>query len=461
MTSEKPVGRVGVSVLTSCVLSLLAGVAGCTDGHGHGGSTPAAHDDHDDHDDRDDHDGHGAGGHEEGVVTLTESQAQSARVETQTAGPGTVAQVLHLRAIVAPNRDAQVHANPRVAGLVRAIHKGLGDRVEAGEVLCALDSVDLGQAASEYLQAQTLLEAQRELLEREREILGRSVDLAQTVVSRERKLQEQQISTIRTLYEAEQRLAEAQLARDRRLLELEATLRSLEVQATVAHERLLVLGLTADEVAGLSATEGAGIGRYEIRAATAGVIVERHITLNEFVDPADTLFQLQDLSRVWIEGKVYEKDLRTVQIGQPVRVALEAYPGVVLEGAVSLLGPTVDPTTRAATVRIVLENAVPGASQPYPLRPGMFAKVEVTVGERAADVVIPEAAVVHEGDDTFVFVRTGQATYRRQAVQVEDAARGVVAVVAGLPAGAEVAVTGTFTLKSMARAEELGGGHSH
>lgn len=455
------------------VLTLVAGMTGCPDkpeeghdGHDHGSPASETTDEH--RDDAGAHAeegvGHGHDGgdtHDEGVVTLTESQARSANVQVQTAGPGTVAQVLHLRAIVAPNQDAQVHANPRVAGLVRAIHKGLGDRVEAGEVLCELDSVDLGQAASEYLQAQNLLDAQRELLEREREILGRTQDLAQTVVTRERKLQEQQISTIRTLYEAEQRLAEAELARDRRLLELEAALRSLEVQATVARERLLVLGLTTDEVDRLSATEGAGIGRYEIRAAAAGVIVDRHITLNEFVDPEDTLFQLQDLSRVWVEGKVYEKDLRLVRLGQAVRVALEAYPGVVLEGVVSLIGPTVDPTTRAATVRIVLENAIPGATQPFPLRPGMFAKVEVTVGERTAEVVMPEAAVVHEGDQTFVFVRTGPTTYRRQAVRIENAARGVVAVVAGLPAGAEVAVTGTFTLKSMARAEELGGGHSH
>ncbi len=471
----RPVRRRAPTVV---VAGLLLSVAGCPGRPGPGSASRgpagapssghAGHAGHDGHAEADGHDDHaGHDGHDDhaeadaGVVTLTEAQARSADVRVQVAGPGPIAQVLRLRAVVAPNRDAQVHATPRVAGLVRAIHKGLGDRVEAGEVLCELDSVDLGQAASEYLQARALLQVQRELLAREGELLGRALELARTVVARERKLQEQAVSTIRALYEAEQRLAEAQLARDRRLLELEAALRTLEVQATVAHERLLVLGLTAAEVDGLSATQGAGIGRYELRAAAPGVIVDRHVTQSEYVGPEDTLFLLQDGARVWVEAKVYEKDLRAVQVGQPVRVTLEAYPGVALEGAVGLIGPSVDPTTRAATVRVVLDNAVPGAAQPAPLRPGMFAKVEVTVAERTADVVLPEAAVVHEGRATFVFVRTGPRTYRRQAVQVEDAARGVVAVVAGLPAGAEVAVTGTFTLESVSRAGELGGGHSH
>lgn len=433
--------------------------AGGHDDHDHAPSGASERDEDGEHGEHAEHAEDGE--HEEGVVRLTETQARSAKVQVQAAGPGTVSEVLHLRAIVAPNRDAQVHANPRVAGLVRAIHKGLGDRVEAGEVLCELDSVDLGQAASEYLQSRTRLAAQRELIEREREILTRSVALATTVLERERRLQEQQISTVRALYDAEQRQAEAELARDRRMLELEATIRGTEVEAAVARERLHVLGLTAAEIDALSATEGAGIGRYEIRAAAAGVIVERHITLNEFVDPEDTLFQLQDLSRVWIEGKVYEKDLRTVQTGQPARVAVEAYPGVALEGKVAVISPTLDPVTRAATVRVVLENAVPGAAQPSPLRPGMFATVELTVGERAAPIVLPEAALVHAGDETFVFVRVGPDTYRRQEVEVEEGAHDVVAVTAGLAAGAEVAVTGTFTLESMARAEELGGGHSH
>lgn len=420
-------------------------------------------DGHDDHG----HEGHGhdeaaEARHEEGVVRLTQEQLEAAKITVSPVSSGVVSTVLRLTAVVAPNQDAQVHATPKVSGVVRTIHKRLGDAVSTGDPLCDIESVELGQAASEYLKTKTMLEAQREILAQETRILDQSVELAMTIHERERQLKEQQISLARALFEAERDLARARLERDRRLLEVGAAVRQLEVELLASHERLRILGVRNEEIERISANDGAGIGIYTIRAAGPGVITARHVSLNEFVGTERTLFEIHDLSKVWVQANVYEKDLRSVRTGQAACVKLDAFPGVCMDAKVTLVGFALDPRSRAATVRIELDDPrVPGWPEPYPVRPGMFGAAELTVGSRQALLTLPEAAVVHEGQEHYVFVRVDATTFRRQPVHVAEGAGGIVEVVEGLKAGDEVAVEGTFTLKSMARAEELGGGHSH
>lgn len=455
---------------TSAVLAVLASLTlggcpgdkkGTDDGHGHAEGESHAEEGGDD--------GHGHGDeghggheeHEEGMVELTPSQLESAAIKVQTAGPGKIAEVLALNAVVGPDQDAQVHVTPKVPGVVREVSKGLGEQVQKGDALCELESVELGQAVSEYLRAQMLHESQRELLTQETRLLERSGALARTILDRQQELKEQGLSTVRNVYEAEQALAQTELERERRLLELGSTVRQLEVERVTARERLLILGLTAGDIEGLRAEEGAGVGRFTVRSAGSGVITARHVTLNEFVEPAATLFEIHDLSTVWVQGKVYEKDLRRVKTGQRALVRLNAFPGQVFEGKVSWIAFSIDPSTRAADVRVELPNGGPEWSEPFPIRPGMFGKVDIVVSERDAAVTLPEAAIVHEGDEAFVFVREAPAKFRRQPVQVAEGSEGLVEITRGLEAGAEVAVENTFTLKSMARAEELGGGHSH
>lgn len=436
-------------------LALALAFAGCDrkqdghDEHGHG------------------HEAHGQGehgeeAHEEGVVRLTPEQLEAAKITVSPVSSGLVTTVLRLTAVVAPNQDAQVHATPKVSGVVRRIHKQLGDTVATGDALCDVESVELGQAASEYLKTKTMLEAQREILAQETRILDQSVELAVTIYEREKQLKEQQISVARAFFEAERDLARARLDRDRRLLEVGAAVRQLEVELLAGHERLRILGVPNEEIEKVSANDGAGIGVYTIRAAGPGVITARHVTLSEHVDTEQTLFEIHDLSKVWVQANVYEKDLRSVRTGQTACVKLDAFPDVCMDAKVALVGFALDPSTRAATVRVELDDPrVPGWPEPYPVRPGMFGTAELTVGSRQALLTLPEAAVVHEGKEHYVFVRVDATTFRRQPVHVSEGAGGIVEVTEGLKAGDEVAVEGTFTLKSMARAEELGGGHSH
>lgn len=190
--------------------------------------------------------------------------------------------------------------------------------------------------------------------------------------------------------------------------------------------------------------------------------MERDITLNESVDAEDVIYRIQDLSRVWVLGSVYEHDLSRVRIGATARVRLNAFPSTVIGGAVSFISYHVDRESRAANVRVEVDNdRLEAWEEEYPVRPGMFGTVEVTVSSREAAVVIPEAAVVHEEDGLRVFVAEGNNQFHGRLVQVSETVGGLVEVLTGVEAGEDVVISGTFLLKSVARGEELGGGHSH
>lgn len=461
-------------LLRSFALLAALTLAACDRGREHG---------HDPHQ-------HGPPGASSDVVALTPEQLAAAGVEVVAAGPGRVGEALTLTAVVRPNVDAQAHITPRVPGLVRAIHKHLGDRVEAGEVVAELESTELGLAVSRYLEAQALAGAAREILERERELLDRKVEVAQTIYEREAALKEQEITTLRPFYEAERALSEARLERQSRLLELQAALRQREIAHETAEEQLHILGLDDDAVAklGEGAQDGHRHGRYPLHSPRAGVVVERDVTENEFVATDDKLFVVQDLSRVWVVAAAYEQDLRHLRRGQPAVVRLDAFPDVALSGQVTFIDYEVGQASRAAEVRVELPNeGVPGWAEPFPLRPGMFGEVEVAIATREAAVLLPEHAIVHEGERSFVFVRleggappgehegehdehdehAGQpperprVRFERREVQLGVAGREGVEVLRGVKPGEQVVIRGAFTLKSLARRGELGGGHSH
>ena len=471
-TPPRSVATIGL-LLTALVLS------GCD-----GGAAEGGHDEHD----------HGPPGASSDEVALTGEQAEAAGIRTQVVGPGTITERLRLTAVVHENLDTQAHLTPKVPGLVRSIRKRLGEQVEAGEVLCELESTELGQAASNYMEARASLQAARRMLELETALLERGVQIAQRIYEREEQLKDQEITTLRPFYEAEKALAQARLSRDSRVLALRGEVIQREIQLHTTEERLRILGLSGADLQNLDRDEEHGHGRYPLRAPRAGVIVARDITVNEFVDTSSKLFLIQDLSRVWVVASVYERDVRRVERGQSAEVRLEAFPGVTLGGQVTFLDYRVDPTSRACKVRVELANEqIPGWNERFPLRPGMFGTVELVLVEHQAAVTVLERAIVHEGELTYVFVaRDGQAEpvegeaghddhegrnegeaghedhaagpkrrFVRRAVELGASGGDLVEVKSGLLAGDHVVVEGTFTLKSAARQGELGGGHSH
>jgi cobalt-zinc-cadmium efflux system membrane fusion protein len=423
-------------------------------------ATSDAHEDADEHgDDGEDE------GHEEGHVELSAQQVEAAGIRVATTQSGRIETVLTFSATVSASLDAQAHINPRVGGLVRAIHASLGQSIQKGDPLCEIDSVDLGRAVSAFLGAKATVETSESTLARERELLTHNLELANEIFEREKDLAEREITTLSARYAAEQALQDAQLRLDSRMLEIEARLARERIELSAAHRELDILGLEAADLTKIVASGDEPhipFGTYTIRAPRDGIIVDRDVTENEFVDPKMTLFNLQDLSRVWVLASIYEQDLISMKIGATASVHLDAFPDVEFRGEVGFIDYRIDRTTRAASLRIELDNGpIDAWDEPWPIRPGMFGVVEITTGVLDAAVAIPESALVHEDEGEFVFVTHEPGTFERRAVRLGTSGHDNVEIVDGLEPGESIVIAGTFALKSASRAGELGEGHSH
>ena len=156
----------------------------------------------------------------------------------------------------------------------------------------------------------------------------------------------------------------------------------LNITSRAAQEKLRLLGLTAEQIDQL--TSAAELPELlTIYSPVSGIVTQRHISQGQYVQPGSPLFEITDLSRVWVNLDIYEQDLPFVQYGQSVRLTLEALPGDTLIGLISLLQPVLNIHTRIVEARIILDN-----SQGL-LKPGMFADGEVSAFIDAGGHSIP------------------------------------------------------------------------
>jgi len=302
------------------------------------------------------------------------------------------------------------HVGPRTAGRIIRLSADIGQQVRAGQPLAILESAEVGQVRAQEQEAESLVQIARENFQREKRL-------------------EQQGITSR-----------------KELLTAEAELRRQEAALQSAREQLRVLG----------AGNGDG-GQFALTAPFAGVVVARDGSIGEMTTPADQIFTVANLSRLWIELDVYERDLSRIKPGQAVEVSTAAYPRRVFPGRIVYIGDVLDPQKRTVRARVEIPN------EDRLLKPGMFASGRVLVGGGGAPViVVPQDAVQEIEGNKVVFVpgnRPGE--FRARTVQVgEPADNGRVVITSGLSAGDTIVVSGAFALRSELAKGEIGE-HGH
>ena len=210
--------------------------------------------------------------------------------------------------------------------------------------------------------------------------------------------------------------------------------------AEAARQRLRSLDVSPDEIATLERT-GATRRTITLRSPVSGLVIQKTAFEGMKVSPSDRLYEIADLSRVWILAEVYEKDLAAVRVGLPARVVLPNQPGREWRGTVNFVAPTLKPETRTAQARIELSNA-DGL-----LKPDMFADVYLESAS-ASVLTVPESAVVQTGERTLVFVDQGHGHYEPREVSIGERVPGGYRVRGGLVAGERVVVSANFLLDS-------------
>jgi cobalt-zinc-cadmium efflux system membrane fusion protein len=327
----------------------------------------------------------------EKIVHLDEAAVKESGIETATAGPGTLQVHETLSGEIAFNSDSLAHIVPRVPGVVREVHKNLGDIVRTGDVLAVLESRDLADAKAAYLAALARLA------------------LAQANFTREERLQQEKITAEKDFLESKQALAEAEI-----------TLRSAE-------QKLHALSLTEADVQALPSHSETSYTRYEITAPIDGTVVEKHIVLGEvFKDDSNPCFVIADLTSVWVDLKVHQQDLSHIRPGQAV--VINGGADLQTEGTIAFVSNIVSETSRMAFARMTIPN--PEGCW----RPGLFVTGQVVIDEVSVPVVVSKDALVRLDGQACVFLQTDRG-FMPQAVMVGRSNESSVEITAGLEAG--------------------------
>ena len=332
------------------------------------------------------------------------------------------------------NTEAMAHVGSVVSGRVVEIRVRVGDRVKKDDVLLVVESPELGRSQSDYLQKRTAAE-----------VAAASIAPAKDSYDRAKKLYDESKGI--ALAEVQKREVEYRAAVGNKA--------TADGAQQAAENELHLLGVTDEEVKKLVETREIR-PRHAIRAAIAGQVIDREVTLGELVSPAkEKLLVIADTSSYWILAEVPEGRLDQVTTGSSAEITLAALANVRIKGEVSLISAEVDPTTRTARVRIVVEN---GKEQ---LKPGMFAQA-ILFGPTEQNVLtVPQDAVqtVEGKPSVFVPVEGEPNTFARREVVVGKAIGGFMHVLSGIKENDAIVVVGTFILKA-----ELGkgeAGHEH
>jgi RND family efflux transporter MFP subunit len=210
--------------------------------------------------------------------------------------------------------------------------------------------------------------------------------------------------------------------------------------AEAARQRLAYWDVGAEEIATLERTAEPR-RTVTLRSPVSGVVVEKAAVEGSRVGPSDRLFEITDLSRVWVLAEVYEKDLGSARVGAPAEITLPNAPGPSFRGRVSFVSPVVKPETRTVAVRFEVYN-VAGA-----LKPDMQADVLLEV-PRPAALVVPESALIFTGERTLVFLDRGEGRFEPQEVTLGSRVPGGYEALGGLAAGDRVVIGANFLLDS-------------
>ncbi|MGP1716416.1 MAG: efflux RND transporter periplasmic adaptor subunit [Methylophilus sp.] len=331
----------------------------------------------------------------EDVIKLSNAEVQQSQLTVTPASKRSVEDQLTFTANIQANQNKLAHVTPRIEGKLSKVIANLGDRVKTGQILAEIDSIQMGEARAQYRSSKT------------------DLALAQANFDRISKLYEDKVVPQKQLIESQSALERAKSA------------------LYADSERLRMYG-------GLSEQNGS---TYLLKAPFDGIVIEKNVVIGELASPANTIFTIADMSSVWIDADVPERDLQSLAVGKSASVTVTAYPDEVFKGKVSYLSSVVDKTTRTVKARIELPNP------DLKLRIDMFAKVLLSHAGTKDVFVVPNSAVVMVQGIPNVYINE-KGGFTPRAVELGSRYNELVEIKSGLKEGELVVQTGVYALKA-------------
>ncbi len=192
---------------------------------------------------------------------------------------------------------------------------------------------------------------------------------------------------------------------------------------------------------------------YEVTSLIDGTIIDMHLAKGELVTDAGHAYTVADLSVVWANLNIYQKDLDQVKLGQKVEIS--ALSGnMTATGTITYISPIINENTRTAVARVIINN------RDRQWKPGLFVNANITIDKTRVPVIIPKTALQFEDEENVIFVQKEDG-YVMKPIKVGRQNTHSVEVVAGLKPGEVYVAKGAFILKSEYLKDSFGGGHGH
>ena len=309
---------------------------------------------------------------------------------------------------------------PLARGRIVEVRAKVGDRVEAGRTLAIFDNIEAGELLSQEQSARADLErlkAQLIPLTRQAE---RSRRLADIGAGAEKD------------YESSKAEKEA----------IEADIRSQQALIDGIRQRLRRFGVPDDTPRSAFLTP--------LKAPFAGVVTKAQASPGDTIEASRDVFTVADLSRVWVQAEVYEKDLGRIRVGQSAFITVDTYPNEFFEGKVTYISDVLDPQTRTARVRCEVVN------RNMRLKTDMFANIQLPTKFSKQAIAVPTSALQEVEGKNVVFIRRSQTQFEKREVGKGVTVNNQTEIVSGLKSGEPVVAQGAFHLKSILAGGELG-----
>lgn len=333
-----------------------------------------------------------------GVLRLSPETAKSIGLKVEAVAEHSVERILRLDGAIDVPPQRRTSASSQLPGTLRQILVDRGQSVKAGDILAEISSLELQDAQLELLQAHLDGAMWRGTFTRLRD--------AGDAVSR------------------------------RTVLEMESRVKALETQFANVRQKLLSLGLSSSQIEEVLRSKHV-IDSLPVRAPMDGVVVNFDRVLGQVIRPDEPLFEIHDISQVWVQAFVGERDSSQIQVGQLARIRWIAYPDLEAEGTVARLGPVVGVASRTQAAWIEFQRP-----PSVVLQHNMLVRATLTTDRPAPTLSVPLSAVVRDGLRSFVFVQKADRTFDRRRVELGREDDRYVEIKTGVTHGEMVATGG-------------------
>ncbi|MDX8379163.1 MAG: efflux RND transporter periplasmic adaptor subunit [Gallionella sp.] len=338
------------------------------------------------------------------LLVLSAEEVKTAGIKVQKLVLQEKLEQVVVTATIRANQNQLAHVAPRVPGRIVKVNANLGDKVKPGQRLALLDSIKLGEARSSYLQA------------------------------------ESEAAVTQAGFDRAQRLQVDHIIPEKEFLRARAQHEKAKASLRAAADKLRMMGVDPEKLSG---------SIFPVIAPFAGTIIEKKAVLGELAPPDQSLFTVADLSVLWIEADLYDKDLAKVKSGMQASITVSSYPDEVFKGRLTYISSVMDKNTRTVKARIEVPN-LDGR-----LKPEMFATAAIHTGYGAKALIVPEEAVLLlQGLPTVFIAQRGG--FESRAVALGERSQGYVVLKFGVKSGETVVMSGAYALKARLLKSQIG-----